>query len=264
VDAGKRFLVLGIASLVVAPLMWCQAAPKSDPSGSSSPALGDDRKAAAFEVASVRLSQPGDGEMTSIGKWGLPRFRATNANLRLLLCIAYAVNESQIVGAPGWSDSQAYVIDAKAEGDQGLSYEQMQPLIQRLLVDRFHLKVHRETRNQSGSALEVAKNGPKLHASEGKSDMGQIMLDQLQCPKCSLGTLAAVLVRVTGHPVTDKTGVSGDFNIDLHYAPKEATDSPLPSIYVALQEQLGLKLSPQQVPVEMLVVDHVDRVPTAD
>jgi uncharacterized protein (TIGR03435 family) len=284
VDAGKRRLFLWTMCLVISPLLLGQTAvPKTEPTtgqasktdqaqrtnqAGASPSVQtvptESQKATSFEVASVRLSQPSDGEMTSIGEWGLPRFRVANANLRLLLCIAYGVNENQIVGAPGWSDSQNYVIDAKVEGDKGLSYEQMQPLIQQLLAERFHLQVHRETRNQQGYVLEVGKNGPKLHPSEGKADRAQIMFDQLQCPSCSMGTLAAILVRVTGRPVTDKTGVSGDFSIDLHYAPRDATDSPLPSVYVALQEQLGLKLNPQPIPVEMLVVDHVERNPTAD
>ena len=217
-----------------------------------------------FEVASVRMSEKGEGERTSIGEWGLPRFRVTNASFQLLLCIAYGVSDSQIVGAPGWADSQTYSVDAKVEGDKGLSYEQMQPLVQHLLADRFHLKVHRETRNQPGYVLEVAQGGPKLEAALKKTSMAQIMADQLQCPSCSLATLAAILGRVTSRPVTDKTGVSGEFKIDLHYAPNDAVDSELPSIYIALREQLGLKLSSQQVPVEVLVVDQVDRTPTPD
>jgi uncharacterized protein (TIGR03435 family) len=71
-----------------------------------------------------------------------------------------------------------------------------------------------------------------------------------------------MLAGVIRSPVADKTEIKGKYDIKLDYAPNNATDSPLPSIYTALQEQLGLKLIRQKVPVEMLVIDHVDRVPT--
>ena len=167
-------------------------------------------------------------------------------------------------GTRDWADSQAYAIDAKLEGDRGFTYEQMKPLVQQLLAERFHLKVHREMRSLPGFALEVAKKGPKLEPAEEKMDWIQILPDGLDCAKCSLHSLASVLTTVAQHPVVDKTGVAGEYRFHLHYAPRDATDSDLPSIYLALQEQVGLKLSSQQVPVEMLVVDHVDRIPTAD
>jgi len=77
-----------------------------------------------------------------------------------------------------------------------------------------------------------------------------------------MGSLAAMLVGPTGRPVVDKTGIEGNFEFRLDYAPDGTADSPLPSIFTALQEQLGLKLEAQKVPVEMLVIDHVERVPT--
>jgi uncharacterized protein (TIGR03435 family) len=75
-------------------------------------------------------------------------------------------------------------------------------------------------------------------------------------------TLASILERPAGHPVVDKTGIAGNFEIKLRYAPPNDSKSDLPDFFTALQEQLGLKLEPQKVPVEMLVIDHADKIPT--
>jgi len=165
-------------------------------------------------------------------------------------------------GAPNWFDSQLYDIDAKVEGDKGLTYEQMRPLLQQLLKDRFHLAIHREMEVQKAYALVIAKRGPKLQSSKGTSQYGQILPNQLYCPSCSLERLARILEQVTGRPVVDKTGIKGDFDIKLDYAPDTASESSLPSIFTALQEQVGLKLVPQESPSEILVIDHVERIPT--
>jgi uncharacterized protein (TIGR03435 family) len=225
-------------------------------------------KGQSFEVASVRLSPPGGNGMASVSDWGTPRFTAKNATFLLLLEIAFGVDDGQIVGAPKWLESQLYDVDAKAEGDAGLSYEQMQPLIQQLLKERFHLAVHRETKDVPGYALVLAKDGPKLHAATGGPAYGQIMSDRLICPGCTVATLSGMLTRVTKRPVVDKSEIKGAYDIQLSYAPLNASDSPsaadspLPSLLTALQEQAGLKLTPQKVPLEMLVIDHVERDPT--
>lgn len=138
----------------------------------------------------------------------------------------------------------------------------MQPLERRLLKDRFHLVVHRETRQVEGYGLLVAKSGPKLQSANGDSHVGYMLSDTLRFSSISLDTFAAAVARVVGRPVADRTGIKGNYNIELHYAPADSSDSAYPSIFGALQEQLGLKLEPQQVPDEILVIDSVDREPT--
>jgi uncharacterized protein (TIGR03435 family) len=91
---------------------------------------------------------------------------------------------------------------------------------------------------------------------------GRILRGGLRAQNISLQTLAALLRSPTHRPVVDQTGIKGNFDIQLDYAPENAPDSTLPSIFTALQEQLGLKLTSQKVPAETLVVDHVERVPT--
>jgi uncharacterized protein (TIGR03435 family) len=111
----------------------------------------------------------------------------------------------------------------------------------------------------------VAKGGAKLTATKGDQPPGtrvHIVSGDLQGLNWSMQTLAAMLQTPAGLPVIDKTGIKGSYDIKLEYAPQLDADSSLPSVFTALQETLGLKLESQKVPVEMLVIDHVDRVPT--
>ena len=250
----------GQAAAPQAPPSPSSAAPATTTLTQSAPESG--AQPLVFEVASVRLSPSGSTGYTSISEWGRPRFTATNATLQLLIEFAFDVSDDHIVGAPNWFGEQEYDIDAKVEGDRPLTYEQAQPLLQQLLKDRFHLAVRREMKDFPGYGLEDAKGGPKLEASKGSSGQAQIIPGQLRCPNCSMEALAGMLHAVTRRPVAEKTGIKGNFNIKLDYAPEDATDSPQPSIYTALQEQLGLKLIPQKVSAEVVVIDHVDKVPT--
>jgi uncharacterized protein (TIGR03435 family) len=216
----------------------------------------------AFEVASIRLSPPGKDGLTSISPVGTSRFTAKNASLTLLIEMAFDINDYQIAGTPNWSDSTLYDISAAAESGVNLTYEQLGPRLQQLLEKRLHLTVHREMKSVKGYGLVVAKGGPKLQTSKGPGGQAYILDNGLRGQNMPIKALAFMLNRPTGRPIADKTGIEGNYDIKLDYAPNATTDSPLPSVFTALQEQLGLKLVPQQVPVEMLVIDHVDRQPT--
>jgi uncharacterized protein (TIGR03435 family) len=148
----------------------------------------------------------------------------------------------------------------------------MQPLLKNLLAQRFRLKVHRENRTVSGYEVISAKGGPKLQpAKEGArpKDMpsafhAQLLPNEMDAWGISTETFAHILVSPAGKPVIDKTGLTGSYDIKLSYAPPNDPDaaSALPDIFTAIQEQLGLKLVPAKVPVDYLVIDHADRVPT--
>jgi uncharacterized protein (TIGR03435 family) len=216
----------------------------------------------SFEVASVRASQHGCG-MTSISPWGGARFSVKNATMQLLLGIAFDVRPNQISTRLGWLGTQCYDVDAKSEGDTSLSYEEVKAPLQQLLIERFQLAFHREPKDVSGYALVVAKGGPKLsRAREGSAPKGYIFSDGLRGESMSMSALAAMLTSPVGQQVVDRTGIIGSYEINLKFAPSGATDSSYPSVFTALQEQLGLKLEPQKVPVEMLVIDHLEKMPT--
>jgi uncharacterized protein (TIGR03435 family) len=218
--------------------------------------------AAQFEVASIRVSPAGENGLTSFSGVGMPRFAATNVSLPLLMQIAFGVDEYQIIGRPKWMDSARYDISAKPEGEANLTYDRMKPLLQNLLIQRFHLVVHRETKEFKGYGVVVAKGGLKLPASKGDAGANYILQNGLRLSNIDMPGIASALGRATGRPMVDRTGVPGRFDVKLDYAPDNATDSSLPSLFTAVQEQLGLKLEAQQVPVEMLVIDRVDRIPT--
>jgi uncharacterized protein (TIGR03435 family) len=219
--------------------------------------------ASSFEVASVRLVS-GEHGYTSISPAGSARFTARNASMKVLIEYAFGVDDKQISGENlEWIDSDLFDVEAKPEGDVILSYEQMKPLLQNLLAQRFKLVFHREQKDLRGYALMVAKNGPKLQVSKETSlTGGYIFRDGLRSPCISMPIFASMLGHSVGQPVVDKTGITGNYDIKLSFAPNNSMDSPLPSIFTALQEQLGLKLEPQKVPVEMLVIDHLEKAPS--
>jgi uncharacterized protein (TIGR03435 family) len=130
------------------------------------------------------------------------------------------------------------------------------------LEQRFHLSTHREMKDIPGYALVVAKGGPKLQANQGAPQVAYINPDRLLAQKASVETFAAMLAMPTRRPVVDSTGIQGMYDFDLRFAPMEANDSSLPTLFTALQEQFGLKLQSQKVPVNMLVIDHADKIPT--
>jgi uncharacterized protein (TIGR03435 family) len=216
----------------------------------------------AFEVASVRLITPGKGGMISISPAGSPTFTATNIDLEILIGMAYGVDSDNILKGPSWLGSQQYDVTAKAEGNPQLTYEQLRAPLQKLLQERFQLAVHRQMKEGSGYALVAAKNGPKLQESKGDAPHAYILKGGLNLQNASLDDLAGTLKRPAGRPVVDETGIKGKFDIKLDYAPEGAANSDRPSLFTALQEQLGLQLVARKVPVEMLVIDRVERVPS--
>jgi uncharacterized protein (TIGR03435 family) len=174
-------------------------------------------------------------------------------------------DNSDHVSGPDWLDSQLYSIDANVEGGKQLSREEMKPLLQNLLQQRFHLMAHHETKTLPGYALVIAKGSPKLHASkEGTERHFYILPNGIDMRHAGIATLAGALASqgAAGGPVIDKTGIQGEYDITLHYATMGNPSANLPDIFTALQEQLGLKLQPEKVPVDFLVIDHVDKIPT--
>ncbi len=239
-------LLLGLVALAVAPLLLAQ--------GSKPPA--------SFEVASVRLSPPGGSGMTSISPPGSQTFTATNVRMEILISMAYGVDSDRVSGGPSWMGSQAYDVTAKAEGGARLSYQELGPPLQKLLEERFHLAVHRQTKEGSGYALVIAKGGPKLTETKGGAPHAYILKGGVNLQNSPIDGLAGTLSRPAGRSVVNETGIKGNYDITLEYAPEGAVDSAKPSLFTALQEQLGLQLVPRKVPIETVVIDRVDRVPT--
>jgi len=236
----------------------------------------------SFEVASIKRNQSLDGGSWQIQPGG--RLRAINAPVFWLIMNAYGefqrtLLESQVVGAPDWLWAEHYDVVAKTTEDvaqmsQPEQFKTIPKLLQSLLEDRFKLQAHRETRRLPIYVLTFARKdralGPKLTRSS---------LDctkEKESTKCGFNgtrghmiggalqmlTLANVLQSLSERVVVDKTGLEGLFDVDLEYSPDQtATDKP--SIFAAVQEQLGLKLEADNGPVDVVVIDHIER-PTED
>ena len=237
---------------------------------------------AAFEVASVKPNKSG-ARGWSLAPPSGGRLNARNVTLRDLIVEAYRIQEFQLAGGPGWLGSERYDVSAKADGNA--SKRQIHDMLQTLLVDRFQLKFHRETRELPIYALSVAKSGIRMRqADAGECPSPPVpnqpcggfriwMRSHISGNRVSMEQIADALSQMMGRTVVDKTGLHGNFDMKLEWTPDESQvrglekpDAPLPnqegpSIFTALQEQLGLKMESQKGPVEVLVIDHAERIP---
>lgn len=218
--------------------------------------------APAFEVASIRAVEP--GAMARFPEFPSSQFVAENLSAKIYIAVAYGMSDDRILGAPAWVDEAEYTVRAKPEGDKPLTEEQYQPLLKKLLAERFHLSAHFETREVSGYELVVDKSGPKMQKAEPADAMAYILSNGLESTSITTETIASLLGRPLGKPVVDSTGLKGSFKLSLHFAPQSGATSDLPDIFTAVQEQLGLKLIPKKVPTKFLVIDHIEKPASVD
>ncbi len=217
-----------------------------------------------FEVASVKLNTSSDtGSRNDFGGANVV-FR--NYVLGGILQNAFMVDWLALE-APDWVYYERFDITAKVP-DERASLDQRRQMLQELLIDRFGLTFHRETKMRSGFALAVAKNGPKI---QPVADVGGHNNDnrpgKIQRQRTTIGDFASALSFILRQPVVDETHMEGRYNVVLTYTPERGPDSPPeandgPSIFTALEEQLGLKLETRKVPVDVLVIDRCQKLPT--
>lgn len=213
-----------------------------------------------FEVASIKPSPPGARGATFYNPTR-ERFAITSVTAKALIAYAYDVRDFQVSGGPGWVTSDEFDIVAKPQGD--FSGAAILAMAKALLADRFSLRLHSESKEMPVYALVVAKGGLRLTPSVGQGPEVRGGRGRLTARNVTMGMLAAQLSgRVLGRSVLDQTGVSGQFDINLEWTPDENPDGG-PSIFAALQEQLGLRLETRRAPVDVLVIDHVEK-PTAN
>jgi uncharacterized protein (TIGR03435 family) len=261
-----------------------------------------DSKGMSFEVASVKPNNSGDGRMRMQIQPG-GRINLDNVTLRLMIRNAYRIQEFQVVGGPDWLASDRFDVAARAEGNP--SSDQIGMMLQKLLEDRFRLKAHHETRDLPVYSLVPVRSdgtkGPQLRSSDldcsafrrGNEPPPGPGLAPPQCGfKMGFGSihaqgvtmeaLASSLSMRLNSVVLDRTGLSGNLDIDLTWTPEQLpsrapgtpADQPVtvngaaidpngPSLFTAVQEQLGLKLESTKGPVDVLVIDHAEQ-PTPD
>jgi uncharacterized protein (TIGR03435 family) len=248
-----------------------------------------------FEAASVKPSRPDNPPGQGVSRAPGGRFTTVNTPLRFLILYAYQLQGHQLVGAPEWIANERFDIVAKMEGDPPpivtAGPDPMRLATQKLLVDRFGLVVHRETRELDIYALTMAKPGgkpgPGLKPSPEDCAVmaaranaaGPVRVNPDGPPPFLCGqAMGQGRIRFAGYPlslfanglssnlgraVVDRTGLTGNWAFDLTYAAEPGPDSDAPSLFTAIQEELGLKLESTKSPVEVLVIDSVAR-PTPD
>jgi bla regulator protein blaR1 len=238
-----------------------------------------------FDVATIRPSRPGAAGSTYsfTADHGV---KVTNGTLKGLIEMAYDVRDFQILSGPGWTNSESYDIVAKtlapesdsASGTTANSVQQTRLLLQALLTERFQLKIHRESRDLPEYLLVVAKSGQKMKAnstSPASSIAGiNAACGQMTGTNTTMANLAYKLSRALDRPVVDRTQLSANYDFALNWTPDTgpcaasipSSSAPTstnsvdgPSIFTAIQEQLGLTLESVRGPVDTLVIDHVER-----
>ncbi len=225
----------------------------------------------AFEVASVKRASPPPGNgINSSTRLDPGRLTCTNVTLKKLMIESYGVKDYQVSG-PDWLNSELY--DITATLPPGTTGDDVRLMIQALLADRFKLAFHRDSKELPVYALVVAKGGSKLQEVEFGRGSTSGSPGHLSATRIAIRNLTEFLSRQTGLPVLDMTGLTGFYNFTLNYTPEAAPSAPSPetaipesavgpSLFTAVQEQLGLKLEPRKAPVEILVVDRAEKVPT--
>jgi uncharacterized protein (TIGR03435 family) len=248
----------------------------------------------AFEVASIKpAAPPTDGRMMVRMGNDPGRINYTNVSLRNVMMRAYKVKEPQIV-APDWMNSERFDIVAKLP--EGATNDQVPQMLQALLADRFKLTIHREQKVMPVYVLVPAKGGVKLQPTEESGNMRVMMSPRGRrlTGKVSLPQLADMLSNFMDRPVIDKTETKGNFDIDFEWSGDEgggmrvggmmgpgpgpmgpppgaaparkeegpAPNADAPSLFTAIQEKLGLRLDSQKAPVDLIVVDHAEKLPT--
>jgi uncharacterized protein (TIGR03435 family) len=249
----------------------------------------------SFEVASVKVARPPINSVRSNGGPGTDDpglYTCENCSLNSLISYAYDVEYYRVID-PGWMQQTALVINARVPART--TKEQFREMLQNLLAERFKLVVHREKREMSAYELQVAKGGAKLKTAEEKaaqdgskktvteeSKLGKdgypTLPDgyqmswindraRMRYPRQTMKQFVGLLEGQLGGPVVDSTGLNGKYDIELFWASdfpaeRDGASEPRPNLIQAVQEQLGLRLVKKREPIEIIVVDRCERVPT--
>jgi uncharacterized protein (TIGR03435 family) len=227
-----------------------------------------------FDVASVKPSPPTVADRIDINLGTLSHGVVTLTNTTLSECIQYAyglVSEDQVDG-PDWIRDRRLRVDITAKTSPDTPLERVLLMTQALLIERFHMELHREPKPVRHLELTVGKKGPKLPASQEGAPLrpnnynrGRLFYDHR-----SMHSFTLLLSRQLKQPVLDLTGLTGFYDVHLEWAPDDPSaaptgdGAPLPDIYQAVEEQLGLHLESKKTPIEVIAIDRADKVPVAN
>lgn len=268
-ENGQRYRLTIAACFLAGSYFTCSVVSGIAQTGGVSIA-GVNGEAQAFEVVSIKANKSGT---TDTSTQGLPDgFRDVNIVLATLVREAYGMNSRQVVGMPSWARSERYDVEARVNSDTVESWSKLswkersrqeQPMLQAMLAERCLLKVHHEVRKLPVYNLIVARGGLKMkEAAPAEPSSGDAQEGKLVMRAVGIESLIGNLSGTDGRLVLDKTELSGKkFDFDLTWTPdnRQSTVDSGPSLFTALEEQLGLRLAPSSEAVDVLVIDYMER-----
>jgi uncharacterized protein (TIGR03435 family) len=226
-----------------------------------------------FETASIKPAEP-DKNGNSSSRDAGEGLDVRNITVRNLITLAFSLRDFQLIGGPGWINSENYDVLAIAPSHepaepQATRADRVRERLRSLLADRFALTVHHEFRDQPVYLLTIASSGPKLTPASTaetppRKEEGRGHIEGFATP---IGMLGSTLSNTTHRIVIDKTGLTGKFDYTLNWDPSSTTltadtnattGSAGPSLFTAVQQQLGLRLESGKAAVDVLMIDHVD------
>jgi uncharacterized protein (TIGR03435 family) len=224
-------------------------------------------RAQSFEAATLKVSPPPTGNYFNINLGTARNGRVTLTNATLSDCLKFAyelVSDAQLSG-PDWINSGVIRFDIDGRAPADTSKDQLLLMLRTLLAERLNLMLHHEERALPFLALVIGKGGPKF--SESKPDpearaRNMTTGGRISGVQLSMNTIAMLLSRFERQTILDRTGLRESYDLKLEWASATGADNPAgPSIYTALQEQLGLKLESRRGPVDVLVIDRAGKTP---
>lgn len=228
-----------------------------------------------FEVVSIRPVKQVDKESCPQGSGAMPSGDTFHINcmpLDWIIKIAYGINTDDLIsGEPAWLKSSSFDISAKVDPADAAAFGKLKisdlgRMLQPILLDRFKLRTHYEPKQRTAYTLVVANGGPKLkEATPDPSGKNLPLLKmakwgEMECQNCKISAMPMLLSQLVGGTVIDQTGLKGNYDFTLEFAPDPTrADDTRPSIFTAIQEQLGLKFVSKKESVNVLVIDHVEQ-----
>jgi uncharacterized protein (TIGR03435 family) len=183
-----------------------------------------------------------------------------------LVIAAFDVRGPEISGGPGWFAENCYDIVAKGSGSGKLTLAELRPLLQEMLHTRFQFRFHTESRDLPVYRLVIGRNGSKLQKTADEAREPSLLisgngvsLSTITATNVPVERLAKTFQMQLQQRVVDSTGLTGEFDFSLNWSPNDAVESTAPSIFTAVQEQLGLKLEAEKAPVKIIVVDSIEK-----
>lgn len=284
-NGGKQLLSAAGLLAVAVPIIFALANASQSSAQAQAQSTTGGAPTFEYEVASIKPSKADVGAGIMVGITDtFDGLTATNVPLMFLVQSAYIVNSYQISGAPSWLASDRYDVDAKMDGSVAAALQKLTPeertlarrkMLQALLASRMNLAVHRGTKELPVFTLVMAKNGPKFKESRpgdntaneanGRGGKGISMTGTsegllITARAVPIENLVRTLSAQLSRPVLDKTGLAGRYDFTLEWTPDDSQPGRnAPNLFIAIQEQLGLKLEPGKGPVGIIVIDHVER-----